>query len=174
MPKADKKDHRGQYYWSQVKRYGGQYPEFNWSSVETLLNLIYTYDVLSAQMIRKVSPFGITRAGFSVLMILSRSQSKACKQNEISQLMLVSRANITGLVDSLVGQQLVERTNDPHDRRVNMIKITAKGEKLLKSLLPGYYKYIHEIYSVFTVEEKKTFNELLTRLRNRTNEVKTK
>ena len=70
-------------------------------------------------------------------MILSRSQSKACKQNEISQLMLVSRANITGLVDSLVRQGLVERTNDPHDRRVNMVKILPKGEKLLEGFITG-------------------------------------
>jgi DNA-binding MarR family transcriptional regulator len=105
-------------------------------------------------------------------MILSRSLSKACKQNEISQLMLVSRANITGLVDSLVRLGLVERTNDPHDRRVNRVNILPKGEKLLKDLLPEYYKDIHDIYSIFTAGEKKKLNDLLTRLRNKTNEVK--
>jgi len=172
MPKEKNIDHRGEYYWNQVKRYGSKYAEFNWPSAKTLLNLVYTYDILSAQTARKVSRFGLTKAGFNVLMILSRSPSKACKQNEISQLLLVSRANITGLVDSLVRQGLVQRTSDPHDRRVNMIRITAKGEKLLESLLPGYYKYIHEICSVFTLEEKEKFNDLLDRLRNRTNEVK--
>ena len=125
-----------------------------------------------AHMAQKTSPYGITKAGFSVLMILSRSQSKACKQNEISQLMLVSRANITGLVDSLVRQGLVERTNDPHDRRVNMVRILPKGEKLLEDLLPGYYKHIHEICSVFTAKEKKTINDLLTRLRNKVSQFK--
>ena len=172
MPKTDQTDYRGQYYWSQVKRYGSKYPEFNWFSVEMILNLAYTYDVVSAHLSRKISPYGITKAGFSVLMILSRSQSKSCKQNEISRLMLVSRANITGLVDSLVRLGLVERTSDPHDRRVHMVKILPKGEKLLKDLLPGYYKHIHDICSIFTVDEKKKLNDLLTRLRGRTNEVK--
>ena len=165
-------DRRAEYYWSQVKKHGGKYPEFNWSSVEVLLNLVYTYDVVSGHMATKTSPYGITKAGFSVLMILSRSQSKACKQNEISQLLLVSRANITGLVDSLVRQGLVERANDPHDRRVNMVKILPKGEKVLEDLLPGYYKHVHEICSVFTAAEKKTLNDLLTRLRNKTSEIK--
>ena len=172
MVETNKKDLRGEYYWSQVKKHGAKYPEFNWSSVEVLLNLVYTYDVVSAHMSHKVSPYGITKAGFSVLMILSRSESKACKQNEISQLLLVSRANITGLVDSLVQIGLVERTNDPHDRRVNIVKVLPKGEKLLKDLLPGYYKHVHEICAGFTADEKKILNELLTRLRNRTNEVK--
>jgi MarR family 2-MHQ and catechol resistance regulon transcriptional repressor len=172
MPKTNTTDHRAQYYWSQVKKYGRKYPEFNWSSVETLLNLVYTYDVVSAHMARKVSPYGITKAGFSVLMILSRSQSKSCKQNEISQLMLVSRANITGLVDSLARLGLVERANDPRDRRVNMVKILSKGEKLLEDLLPGYYKHIQDTCSIFTSAEKKILNDLLTRLRNRTSEIK--
>jgi MarR family transcriptional regulator, 2-MHQ and catechol-resistance regulon repressor len=172
MPKAKKIDQRGEYYWSQVKKHGSQYPSFNWPSVEMFINLVYTYDVISSDMVAKISPYGITRAGFSVLMILSRSQFKACKQNEISQLMLVSRANITGLVDSLFRQGLVDRVNDPHDRRINMIKILPKGEKLLQDLLPGYFKHVHDICSVFTAKEKEIFNDLLTRLRNRTNEVK--
>jgi len=172
MAKADKKDRRAEYYWSQVKKHGEKYPTFNWPSVEVLLNLVYTYDVVSGHMAQQTSPFGITKAGFSVLMILSRSQSKACKQNEISQLLLVSRANITGLVDSLVRTGLVERTNDPHDRRVNMVRILPKGEKLLEGLLPGYYRHVHDICSVFTAAEKKTLNDLLTRLRNRTGEIK--
>jgi MarR family 2-MHQ and catechol resistance regulon transcriptional repressor len=172
MVKIENKDNRGDYYWSQVKKHGSKYPEFNWPSVETLMNLIYTYDVVAANSARKVGAYGITRAGFSVLMILSRSQVKACKQNEISQLMLVSRANITGLVDSLVHLGLVERANDPHDRRVNLIRIMPKGEKLLEDLLPGYYKYMQEICSVFTLEEKKKFCDLLTRLRGRINEIK--
>ena len=171
MPKTNK-DLRSEYYWSRIKKYGGKYPEFNWSSVETLLNLAYTYDIVSAYLNHKISPYGITKAGFNVLMILSRSPSKACKQNEISQLMLVSRANITGLVDSLVRLGLVKRTNDPQDRRVHMVRILPKGEKLLKGLLPGYYKHIRGICSIFTSVEKKKLNDLLTRLRNRTSKIK--
>jgi MarR family 2-MHQ and catechol resistance regulon transcriptional repressor len=166
MAKNNNTDRRSEYYWSQVKKHGSKYAEFNWSSVEILLNLFYTYDIVSAHMTRKIAPYGLTKAGFGVLMILSRSLTKACKQNEISQLMLVSRANITGLVDSLGRQGLVERTNDPHDRRVNMVKILPKGEKLLEDLLPGYYKYLHGMCSVLTAANKKVLNETLTQLRN--------
>jgi len=170
MTNRKKIDQRGEYYLSQVKKSGAQYPSFDWPSVEMLLNLTYTYDIVSGNLSGKITPFGITRAGFNVLRILSRSQSKSCKQNEISELMLVSRANITGLVDSLFRKGLVERINDPHDRRVNMIKILPKGEKLLDALLPGYYKHMHDMCMVFTAKEKKIFNDMLTRLRERTNE----
>jgi MarR family 2-MHQ and catechol resistance regulon transcriptional repressor len=174
MSKTKNTDRRAEYYWNQVKKHGSKYAEFDWPCVEILLNLVYTYDIVSGHMSRKTSPYGITKAGFSVLMILSRSQSKACKQNEISQLMLVSRANITGLVDSLVRQGLVERTNDPHDRRVNMVKILSKGEKLLEDLLPGYYRNVYAICSIFTAAEKKMLNDLLTKLRDRTSVLEAK
>ena len=171
MTEREKIDPRGDYYLGQLKKHGTEYPTFHWPSVEMLLNFAYSYDVLSANLSERITPYGITRAGFNVLRILSRSQAKACKQNEISQLMLVSRANITGLVDGLFSKGLVERINDPNDRRVNMVKILPKGEKLLEELLPEYYRHIKNVCSVFTAEEKKIFNDLLTKLRNRTNEV---
>jgi MarR family 2-MHQ and catechol resistance regulon transcriptional repressor len=167
MPKEKTQDLRAHYYWSQVKKHGAKYPHFHWPSVEIILNLVYTYDVISGDMARKMASHGITKAAFSVLMILSRSESKSAKQNEISQLMLVSRANITGLVDGLVRMGLVKRTNDPHDRRVNMVIILPKGEKLIENLLPGYYKYIQDMCSVLSAEDKKILSELLTRLRNK-------
>ncbi|MBF0490717.1 MAG: MarR family transcriptional regulator [Candidatus Omnitrophica bacterium] len=172
MPKTKTIDQRDDYYFNRVKEHGASYPQFHWPSLEIYLNLIYTFDIITSHMATQTDPYGITRAGFGVLMILSRSPHKSCKQNEISQLLLVSRANITGLVDSLVRQELVERTSDPNDRRVNQVKILPKGEKLLEGLLPDYYKHVQNIFSVFTVNEKKTFNDLLTRLRNRTNEIK--
>ena len=172
LTEINKIDQSGGYYWERVQKHGSQYPSFNWPSMEMYLNLVYTYEVVTSYTAHKTSPYGITKPGFSVLMTLSRSQPKGCKQNEISHLMLVNRANITGLVDSLVRLGLVERTNDPHDRRVKIVKILPKGEKLLRSLLPGYYKLIHEMCSIFTAKERKIFNELSMRLRNRTCEVK--
>ena len=61
MPKTNKIDRRGEYYWSQVKKHGGKYPEFNWPSVEMLLNLVYTYDIVSGHMADKTSLTGSPR-----------------------------------------------------------------------------------------------------------------
>ena len=69
----NKKEPRSEYYWTQVKKHGQKYKEFNWSSVEMLLNLVYSYDVISNNLAQKIAPYGITKAGFSVLMVLLRS-----------------------------------------------------------------------------------------------------
>lgn len=159
-----------EHYWDQIKRYGEKYPAFNWPSVELLLNLVHSYSVLSTSFDRFLAGYDMTRAAFGVLMILSRSESESCKQNDISKLMLVSRANITGLVDGLAKAGLVERKDDQADRRVNIVAILPKGKILLEKILPIYYAYVARISSKLTVSEKKQLKDLLIKLRNGINE----
>jgi DNA-binding MarR family transcriptional regulator len=158
-------DPRAEYYWTQVKRFGTKYPTFHWPSAELLLNLIYTHNTISTNLDRYIAAHGITRAAFNVLMILSRSEAKGCKQNEISKLMLVSRANITGLVDGLVKQGFVQRQSHQNDRRANMVRILPAGEALLEEILPNYYEHFHTMCSVLSAADKKKLNGLLTQLR---------
>jgi DNA-binding MarR family transcriptional regulator len=39
-------------------------------------------------------------------------------------------SNVTGLVDRLTAQGLVERREDPYDRRVRMLTVTAEGARV--------------------------------------------
>jgi DNA-binding MarR family transcriptional regulator len=159
-------DLRGDYYWNQVQKHGKHYDHFDWPSVEVLLQLIHTYDVTFAHFTKMMQPHGLSPGAFNVLMILSQSSGSARKQNEISKLLLVSRANITGLVDHLVQKGLVLRLSDRSDRRVCLVKITKKGNSLLETYLPFHYAEINRILSVLSRKEKKIFNELLNKLRN--------
>jgi DNA-binding MarR family transcriptional regulator len=46
----------------------------------------------------------------------------------------VSLSTMTRVVDRLVEKQLVTRSEDPHDRRVHQIRLTAQGEALLQRI----------------------------------------
>jgi MarR family 2-MHQ and catechol resistance regulon transcriptional repressor len=159
------RDLRTQYYWDRTKRYGERYREFHWPSVALLLNLIHTYDVMATHFAKRIAKYGLSISAFNVLMILSRSDEKGMKQNELSHLMLVSRANITGLIDSLVRQNLVSREQDDRDRRVCIARITPQGAQLLESLLPSHYAEIARIARGVNAREKTEMNRLLDRLR---------
>jgi len=108
---------------------------------------------------------GMSVSAFNILMILSRHE-KGCKQRDLSKLMLVSRANITGLVDSLVRRKLVLRSPDKTDRRATIVRITPKGESLLERFLPSHYGEIHGIFSGMSSREKKELNRSLGKLRD--------
>lgn len=57
-------------------------------------------------------------------------------QNEIGMLHLKDKTNVTRLIDQLEKKGLVERRNDPADRRVFRIFLTKDGKAMKKKLLP--------------------------------------
>lgn len=154
-------DQRMAYYWTQVRRSGEKIRQFDWPSVEVLLNLVYLNDILSARLSSIAADYGLSRAGINVLNILNRSETKGCKHHEISKLLLVSRANVTGLINSLIRKGFVQREYDASDRRVCIARITSAGEELLASFAPVYHKEIKRIFSGLSLSEKKTLNQLL-------------
>ena len=158
------KDPRLESYWTKVQEFGGKYEKFNWPSVEILLNFVATYDVLMGHFSKRMSAYGLSPAMFNVLMILSRGSEKKFKQHDISELLLVSRANVTGLVKTLVRKRLVKREADPKDRRAWLVKITEKGKDLLEAYLPRHYEEIYRIFSGFKASEKKELSRLLYKL----------
>ena len=160
-------DLKSRHYWDLVRKCGQRYKSFDWLSVRLFLNFIYTYDMLSRQFARiHVKNLGLSSASFNILMILSRNKTSGCKQREISKLMLVSRADITGLVDQLAKRGLAERLADQNDRRVWIVKITKKGESLLEAYLPGHYKEIRDLMVSFSRKDKAAFNLFLEKLRS--------
>lgn len=158
-------DEKAQYYWTHVQRHGAKYPFFKWPSVEVLLNLFYTYEVIGGLIDKQLAVHTLSRTAFNILLILSRNENKSYSQKEISKLMLVSPANVTGLIDSLTRQDLVTRVADPHDRRVWLLKITPKGEELLEQILPSHYKNIDRLTAGLSKGEKEDLSQLLTQLR---------
>jgi MarR family 2-MHQ and catechol resistance regulon transcriptional repressor len=161
-PKSDELE---TYYQEKARLHGQRHRQFHWPSMELLFNLIYTYDVIESRLARQMGGHGLSLSAFNVLMILSRSGCEGCALYELSKLLVVSRANITGLVDSLVEKRLVERVVDPADRRVRIARITKNGERLLEDVLPGYYQMVREMLRGVSKEENRVLNNLLMRAR---------
>ena len=163
--KEKSEDRRASYYWSRVEDYGKKFKWFHWHSVELFLNLIYSYDVIFSHLAAKLKSRGLSRSTFNTLNIISRSETKGCTHKELSELLLVSRANVTGLVDSLVRRNLVERQDSEKDRRLSIVKITKKGEELLSSVIPFYYLEMRKLASILTNDERNKLNKMLNDLR---------
>jgi MarR family transcriptional regulator, organic hydroperoxide resistance regulator len=53
---------------------------------------------------------------------------------KLAQAMKVTPSNVTGIIDRLVDQGLVTRTENPDDRRMLMLELTAKGDALIAKL----------------------------------------
>lgn len=79
--------------------------------------------------------FGVTYHQFQILRILEAAD-KPLAQGIIGDHLLVSRANLSGLVDRMVGGRLIRRKSFRKDRRVVLIELTDRGREILGSLEP--------------------------------------
>lgn len=67
---------------------------------------------------------------------------------------------VTGLVDRLEKEGMVERKDDPDDRRALRIFLTAKGKDLVEKIIPEAISLNEQIKSFFSEEEKKALNKV--------------
>lgn len=79
---------------------------------------------------RFLQPWGLTIAQFNVLALLASSPS-GLKQSEIGSRLVVTRANVTGLVRRLSARGLCRVEARADDARAKIVRITAGGSKLM-------------------------------------------
>lgn len=107
---------------------------------EVILNIYYTASCLKKKADEFFGQFGISDVQFNVMMLLRYQQSghDGLSQAQISQMMLVNRANITSLIDRMEKAGLVVRTPRENDRRAYLVKLTDQGNDLLDEVEPLY------------------------------------
>ena len=108
--------------------------------------------------------FGLTEAQFFTLMSVYCSQDKKLTFSEISKILMVSRANVTSVIQRLEERKLVKRLADDSDRRLVYACLTREGNRLLESIHPDYVSWISSIFTDFSSQEMKVFYQFLRRL----------
>ena len=134
---------------------------------EALLNIYYSASCLKKKAGEFLRPFGLTDVQFNLMMLLSHQSGKegGLSQAQISEMMLVNRANITSLIDRMESAGLAKRTSAA-DRRVNIIKLTVKGEKRLAKMEPAYAKGVKKAMSALSGSDQKKLIKLLEKVRD--------
>ncbi len=75
---------------------------------------------------------GLTAVQLKSLFYIVKVGNASSKK--LSDALGVTPANITGVMDRLIDQGLVQRVENPADRRITFLKATDKGEKLFANL----------------------------------------
>ena len=103
-------------------------------AADALLALIPLYH---KNVIRLRPPItGIQLAQIHTLGILMKNESLT--MSEIGSRLYISRPYMTRLADAMIADGLVERRQDPGDRRVIKLAITDKGKKYLRQSLTWF------------------------------------
>ncbi len=80
---------------------------------------------------------------FNILMQLH--YQRACGVSDISVRMDITSAAASQLVEKLVQAGLLERAEDPHDRRVRQLRLTDGGRELVEAALAARYRWVDEL-----------------------------
>lgn len=157
-----------------------EFPDLDPSAAESFLHLLRTSDEAFAVTERTLLGHGVSQGRFGVLMLLSRggqpaegsgpALENACGPRgpftpaSLADAAGVTRATMTGLIDTLERDGLVKREPDPNDRRMMSVRLTAKAERFLEALLPQHFKQISALISPLSETERKTLVRLLTKI----------
>ena len=106
----------------------------------------------------------------NVLMALNASPERAMSLSDIGEYLVVTRPNITGLIDGLVEDGLVKRIDHPEDRRMVLAQLTPAGREFMRKFVPFHHRQINAIMGVITRQEKRQLVALLDKLRARLRE----
>jgi MarR family 2-MHQ and catechol resistance regulon transcriptional repressor len=84
-------------------------------------------------------------------------------QQEIAKRLLMSRANVTGLIDKLESTGFVERCST-RDRRVNLIQLTQHGFDFLRESHEALVEQCEEELRLLSPAERKELNRIASKL----------
>ena len=114
------------------------------------------------------SAHNITQGRFMIMMLLMGKKVTDCPRPttpaELADLASVSRATITGLLDTLERDRFVSRRPDPADRRQMSVHLTPKGQEFMHDILPGHFRLITQLTSALTDNERTTLTRLLVKV----------
>jgi len=106
--------------------------------------------------------YGLSFPQYNVLRVLDASHNGKNRISDISRIMLVPGANMTGIAKRLERDGFLLRESDPSDERVTILQITAKGKKTLEKIKDEKDRILEKVLSGFSDKDKV---ELLDRVK---------
>ncbi|WP_169543666.1 MarR family winged helix-turn-helix transcriptional regulator [Sneathiella aquimaris] len=97
---------------------------------------------------------------FDVMSALYRHKD-GLKMSELSAALMVSNGNVTGIIERLVGELLVERTPIPSDRRAMRVCLTEKGRHEFKAMARVHQGWINELLQDVNPDDAALISSLL-------------
>ena len=132
------------------------------SALNTYIKLMRAADSVSARATRHLTRAGVTPSQFGVLEALYHLGPLLPSQ--LAQKHLMSRGNITTVVDNLEKRGLVRRERDTTDRRIVRVSLTDEGRATVQEILPQHVSAIVAEMRCLTQQEQEEIGRLCRRL----------
>ena|SRR5215218_669387 len=101
------------------------------AGILALFRYLWVFD-RGAGYLGAIEESGMTLPQLKALVTLASVEEGPCPVKELAEQLGLAAPAATRIVEALVERELVSRTEDPDDRRVRRIAITASGRRLVE------------------------------------------
>ena len=127
-------------------------------------NLLEFIPSIFKRLVKSFPSSNISRQQMELLFTVGNQDNRP--MSYYSEKLMMSRPNLTVLTDKLIEEGLIERAFDPHDRRVIILNITAKGREFLNQHREVLRQEMLNRLNQFDDSDIKRLNELIEEMRD--------
>ncbi|MDI4663578.1 MarR family transcriptional regulator [Xanthobacter autotrophicus] len=122
---------------------------------------------------RYMGDFGATTQQWAVLGALARPlvREKGMSVKDLIEFLMLSRQNLTAVLDRLEARDWVERVKDPEDGRSRLVRLTSEGNRTWDAMQGTIEAFYAQALTPLNDAEQVQLYQLLDRLRDGLNDV---
>lgn len=132
-----------------------------------LIRHLFLYD--RGEQLRVIDESGLSMTQCKVLLELGGQghAAQAWQVGDLAERFGVSLPSMSRAVDGLVRSELATRVEDPDDRRVRRVEITAKGKELVETLITVRKAGIESFAATLTAAQRRKLDAAVEALMDR-------
>jgi MarR family transcriptional repressor of emrRAB len=149
---------------NMLRNLARRYPDMDPSAIQACAFLLRTGSDVLTGFEKILARHGLSQGGFMTLIVLNRDPDEEVTPSLLASKVGVTRATVTGLLDTLAKAGLIERIQHHGDRRQVLVRLTAKGRKRLNGMLPGYYRQVTKLMAGVSESERRALMAILQKV----------
>ena len=135
-------------------------------NIRLWLRLLTCTTVIEKRLKRRFADqYGITLPRFDVMAALDR-HPEGMTMGQLSQALLVSNGNVTGVVQTLLRDRYLSIAPSPTDGRASIVRLTQLGQECFSGLAEAHHEWVDTMLAGLTRDERATLFDLLGALKD--------
>lgn len=145
-----------------VAQWAKERPDLDAAPIGTFGRLLRAAALADQALAEGVAGYGLRPGWFDLLAALRRSgRPYELNPTRLMEATLLSSGGITKRLDRLEEDGLVERRDDPSDRRGTRVRLTPKGKRLIDDAIAVHAANEDRLLAKLSAAERTTLDELL-------------
>ena len=130
------------------------------------IRLLRASRIIEAELRERLSTeFDTTLPRFDVMAALYRTPD-GMLMSDLSRFLLVSNGNVTGIVERLVSEGLLQRDQRNGDRRTSIVQLTRTGRDTFRAMAAAHERWIGELLADVSKSDARQLTSMLKAFRS--------